>query len=311
MTEPLRPLSIGELLDRAFSLYRQNFKLFIGVSILGPAALLCVQMAFAAVGTGGIHSAGVIQNRVSVLVTVLGGIIFYLIGHSISMAASVRAVAAVYLGKPIQIGEAYASVKGRVLRVIGVLLAVIVIAGLGGGLIFGLGVAIMTGAVAVGKSYAGHIGIIMGTIIGVVALIACVLLAIGFSMRYALSVQACVVEDLTVGASLERSKALTKDARTRVVTVFVVCMAVIYVVAILFGAVALMVPTGHNIFARHAVTQIAGLISGALSAPLMTIALSLVYYDERVRKEAFDLQFLMESLDEAKSAAPSAAPSLG
>jgi hypothetical protein len=31
--------------------------------------------------------------------------------------------------------------------------------------------------------------------------------------------------------------------------------------------------------------------------PLVTIAFSLVYYDERVRKEAFDLQLMMTTLD--------------
>ncbi len=302
MTEPLRPLSVGELLDRAFSLYRQNFTLFIGVSILGPAALLCFQMAFAAVGAGSTHSAGVIQNQVSAILTVTAGVIFYLIGNSISMAACVRAVAAVYLGKAIQIGEAYASVRGRLLRVIGVLLTVIVVAGLGSGLIVGLGAGIMTGAIAVGRVAAGKTGVILGTIIGAMALVAFILMAIGFAMRYALSVQACVVEGLGVGASLKRSKALTKDAHTRVVTVFVVCMIVIYVVALLFGGLSLLVPTGHSAFARQAVMQIASLMSGAIGAPLMTIAMSLVYYDERVRKEAFDLQLLMESLDDAKPA---------
>jgi hypothetical protein len=77
-------------------------------------------------------------------------------------------------------------------------------------------------------------------------------------------------------------------------------MIVIYVVALLFGGLSLLVPTGHSAFARQAVMQIAGLISGAIGAPLVTIAMSLVYYDERVRKEAFDLQLLMESLDDAK-----------
>jgi hypothetical protein len=313
MIEPLRPLSIGELLDRTFSLYRQNFKLFIGVSVLGPAALLCSQMALAAVGVGSAtHSAGVIQNQVSIIATVSAGMIFYLLGHSISMAASVRAVAAVYLGKAIQIGEAYASVKGHVLRVLGVVLSVMLIAGLGSGLIIGLGALIMFIAISGGRGIAGQTGSVVGGIFGTVALIALILVAIGFAVRYAFSVQACVVEDLTVGASLKRSAVLAKNARKRVVTVFAVCMVIIYVVAFLFAALSQFVPAGTSMFARQLLTQITGLISGVLGAPLMTIAMSLVYYDERVRKEAFDLQLLMESLDEAKPAdTSSVASSLG
>jgi len=39
--------------------------------------------------------------------------------------------------------------------------------------------------------------------------------------------------------------------------------------------------------------------------PLATIALTLIYYDERVRKEGFDLQLMMASL-QSGSAEPSA-----
>jgi hypothetical protein len=34
-----------------------------------------------------------------------------------------------------------------------------------------------------------------------------------------------------------------------------------------------------------------------LVGPLATIVFSLLYYDERVRKEAFDLQLMMQALD--------------
>ena len=49
-------------------------------------------------------------------------------------------------------------------------------------------------------------------------------------------------------------------------------------------------------------------ISQSLVSPLMTIGFSLMYYDERVRKEAFDLQHMMSILD---SAQPSIMPAIG
>jgi hypothetical protein len=42
---------------------------------------------------------------------------------------------------------------------------------------------------------------------------------------------------------------------------------------------------------------VATFISQCLVGPLATIAFALVYYDERVRKEAFDLQLMMTTLD--------------
>ncbi len=42
---------------------------------------------------------------------------------------------------------------------------------------------------------------------------------------------------------------------------------------------------------------VATFLSSCLVGPLATIAFALVYYDERVRKEAFDLQLMMTTID--------------
>jgi hypothetical protein len=52
--------------------------------------------------------------------------------------------------------------------------------------------------------------------------------------------------------------------------------------------------------------SIADFLGSALAGPTATIALVLLYYDQRVRKEAFDLQLMMESLGQA-APMPSAA----
>src|SRR5260370_21458674 len=44
-TLDLRPLSIGELLDRTFSLYRRNFLLFIGISAIPQLLVLAMRLA--------------------------------------------------------------------------------------------------------------------------------------------------------------------------------------------------------------------------------------------------------------------------
>jgi hypothetical protein len=43
---------------------------------------------------------------------------------------------------------------------------------------------------------------------------------------------------------------------------------------------------------------ISGGIGGAVSGPLMVIALTLLYFDARVRKEGLDLQLLMANLQQ-------------
>src|SRR5208282_3644084 len=41
----LRPLSLGEILDRTFSLYRRNFVLFLGITALPHLLILAMNLA--------------------------------------------------------------------------------------------------------------------------------------------------------------------------------------------------------------------------------------------------------------------------
>jgi len=47
----------------------------------------------------------------------------------------------------------------------------------------------------------------------------------------------------------------------------------------------------------HALQAAGGFISTSLLGPLLTIAFTLIYYDQRVRKEGFDLQLMMSTLE--------------
>jgi hypothetical protein len=41
----LRPLTLGEILDRTFTLYRSHFVLFIGIAGISQALILVVQLS--------------------------------------------------------------------------------------------------------------------------------------------------------------------------------------------------------------------------------------------------------------------------
>jgi hypothetical protein len=56
---------------------------------------------------------------------------------------------------------------------------------------------------------------------------------------------------------------------------------------------------------------VASFAAGTLAGPIVTIAIALLYYDERVRKEAFDLQLMMEGMGQANTSAPAGATASG
>jgi len=58
--------------------------------------------------------------------------------------------------------------------------------------------------------------------------------------------------------------------------------------------------------------HIGGFIAGVVAGPIATTAIALIYYDQRVRKEAFDLQHMMEAMgQQAQTPSQAAAPSIG
>jgi hypothetical protein len=296
MAEPLRPMSTGQVLDHTFTLYRKNFLLFVGIASIGPAANLAFQLitaGSAAVPVG----ARPLAAGASFGFGIVAGIVVMLAGMAIANAATVKAVAAVHLGREISIVGAYRALGGRVLRVLGVFVLVALISGAAAAVI--IFVAALIGTVAVvGGAKAGTAGTIVGAIVGIAAAVVGGIVAIAIYVRYSLSVQACVVEDLGVIASLKRSAVLSKGSRSRILAVYFVFFVLTYIVSIGLGALA--GGTGamlHNPVAMLILIYVATFIAGALTGPLATIGISLLYYDERIRKEAFDLQLMMSSLD--------------
>jgi hypothetical protein len=229
-----------------------------------------------------------------------------MLGLAISHAATIQAVAAVHLGRNTSFREAYASLKGRYGRIIAVFLSV-AIRVFGGSALLVL-VAVMVGAGSVaGGAKLGLAGGILGGIVAVVAAVAAAMLAITLFVRYALAVQACVVENVKAGEALKRSVALTKGSRSRVLTIYTLFVVLIWVISAVTAIIALAL----SAVIRSAVVsmiaiQVANFVAGALTGPLVTIGMSLLYFDERVRKEAFDLQLMMSSLDTGSAAASTA-----
>jgi hypothetical protein len=301
MTEPLRPMSTGQLLDHTFALYRKNFLLFVGIAMAGPAANVIFQLITvgASVGTPFMPRQRVAPGTGAAFATLglsfLFGYILLLAGMAISHAATVKAVAAVYLGREISIVGAYKALRGRIGSLFGtVFLITLAMAG-------AIGVAVILAIPIVLLIRTAGTGPFMGLVTGLVVFVVMLLVfaaMVWIFLRYGLAVQACVVEDMGPRASLKRSVFLTQGSRWRVFVIY----AIFFLLSVILGGGlgALAVGAGaalHNKIAAAVLVYLAGFVAGSLTGPLATIGLSLLYYDERVRKEAFDLQLMMASLD--------------
>ena len=303
MTTVLRPMSTGEILDRTFALYRRNFKLFAGISAVPGAFYFLFSLLMLLVSTGNpwasksgaTGAAALVASSVSAFI----GLIAYLISTAVSQAATAFAVSAVHLEKPTTIGECYARVKGRYGRMVNVIISVYL-------RVFGVIIlsylALFSVLLIPGITRGSESSPFVVAIVGIVAFIGIIVgivLGIRLFARYSLAVPACALEDLKARPAMKRSVFLTKGSVGKILAIYIlvvlITMAVSFAVTLpLIGFVA----AAKTTLAKTLLTilqEFATFIVTAVVGPLATIALSVVYYDERVRKEAFDIQYLMEA----------------
>jgi hypothetical protein len=257
----LRPLSLGEMLDRTFSLYRQHFVLFVGIAAIPQLLILAMHLGQVFLVTGGARfktaSGGVVALSV---VGALVGIIVYLVAYLFAQGGTVYAVSELYLGRTTTIGASLRRMRGEAGNLLGVMLL--------------NGLAIAGGLI--------------------------LLLIPGFYLacRLITCIPAALLENLGARESLERSFRLTKDNAGRSFVIYLLYFVLLYAAALLFAfpflfAVTMSAKDPTMVRIWMSLSQVGGFLATVLITPIFTIATAVFYYDLRVRKEAFDLQLMM------------------
>jgi len=291
----LRPLRLGELLDRAFVLYRHRFVLFAGILLLPHCILLAgnllVQAYFHPVmGPRGrqIMSPGA---AVALTGTNFLFLILYMVVYIFALGAATCAISDVYLNRPITIRGAFEKLTGRV----GSLLGLFFVLGM---LLFFLFVgAFILVAVLIGMM--SLLGPTAGAVAAILAFVGVMVLAVWILLRFALAVPVMVLERAGVFQALNRSSFLTRGLRGKVFVAMVLVTLLAYNALILIqGPFATAVlwytfKVGAAPFWLAALNAVAGTVASVLSGPFLVLVLALFYYDARVRKEALDIRMLL------------------
>ena len=318
-------MSTSQVLDRTFYLYRNNFVLFAGIAIITPAlqliALLVQLKIFGPVVipqqpdnvTPQFFGALIVRAIIGVLI----GSIIYLIGTALASSATAYAVSMVHLGKTTTIVEAYSRVKPIFFRIVWLLLLIIIFTA--GPLIFSYAFFLALAlAIPILAKSGGSSGVMLaaigGGLIGFVAFLGGLVWMLYALCRYALAVPACTLEGLPAGQSMVRSRFLTYKVKWGILGIVLLTWLMSFILtyalqlpALLASHSAFMTAKSNLSMAATAWIYFAQFLGGTLAGPVTTIALVLVYYDQRVRKEAFDLQLMMEAMGQQALAPPAAA----
>jgi hypothetical protein len=272
---PLHPLTLAQLLDRAFRLYRNNFGLFVGIVAAAFIPITVLQvMSQALWGTTTIVN--LVQN------------IFI---ESLVSGSLAWAISRVYHHQPTSNGSAYQACLRRYLSLLGAIFLQGLSIGVPGVILIGCGSFLILRASRVPTSpFQDFIALIPFFLIIPVLLY--------FFNRWAVVIPSIIVEDLGATQGLRRSWRLTAGSFWRILGVLVVAFLLTFFVAQLPGltlryAVELIAPISAI---TPVVDTVISQLSHVIALPLSMAITVLLYYDLRARKEGYDLEILAQEV---------------
>jgi uncharacterized membrane protein len=307
METTLRPLTLGEILDRTAELYRTNFLLFAGISSIYAGILLVLSLIQIGAQQGALS---LHMNTVLIVVTVVGLVVLWLaifVAGGLAVAANTRAVGWVHLGEPASIGAAYRTILPRTGRYLWLMTITYFFAWFPCVLVYGAYAALIFVYVRPKGLFTPHapppdpqmmVVFLASSIVFVFLLIGAMVYGIIMSLRYSLAVPACTVENLPARAAIRRSIQLTKGSRGRI---FMLALLALIIQLGLTG-----ITQGFFVFAgikHHGVLpvwmsvmqQFLAFLTNTFVGPIYATGFTLFYYDQRVRKEGYDIERMMQT----------------
>jgi hypothetical protein len=307
METTLRPLTLGEILDRTAQLYRSNFLLFAGIASVYAGVLLVLSLA--EIGMQEVLRIKHMDSQI-MWATVVGALVMWpivVIVGGFAIAANNQAVSWVHLGEPATIRGAYGSILplwGRYLWLMAITTTVI-------WLPFGL---LYAGYSLFILRYVKPSGILshapvhkdpqmllifaLVTLAFALLLLGAIIYAILMGLRYSLAVPAAVVEDLPARRAIRRSIDLSKGSRGRIFLLGLLVVAIqvgLGLLTQLFFFVAAFKHKGNLPVEMRALQQVIAFFTNTFVGPIYATGFTLFYYDQRVRKEGYDIEWMMKA----------------
>ena len=289
-TANLRPMQLGEILDGSFNIYRRHFGLFMRLSALIvwlPTAIgIYFQLRFGGNPTALI--AVIEEQGATTVLFVFGALIVYTTAGLLLKTGTIRIISDSYLGQEPALGPALRLGAEKIMPLLLVTLSknILFI------LVFFVGLLVDVLLFALSK-FIGAIAVIIG-IAGACAL---VWFIVFLASRYGVTTPVVVLEDLPSSFdAFGRSWELTREGRGKLINTMVVTWLISQTLpGVVVGGLgaAVGVTMGTNWQPLFAVL---GSLLGLVVAPILPCALTLLYYDFRVRREAFDIEILSEQL---------------
>lgn len=310
----LAPLGAGDLIDRTVRLYRRHF----GALIRASTPPVVVSALGTVLWSISIRSLGATQSEGRLVGYVLGallGAFVYVLGLLAQLVvmggASRNLVMHLLWGEPVTARLIYRSVRSRLWRLFWATVVVLfwlfisAAAGIAAAVLLMIPSALIIGVVVAVASRAGAewVGLVVAALMWLLALLVMLVVFFFIAGRVAYVPQVLMVEGRGVFDSIGRSAGLARGNVRRLMGMFLFTSFAGYSAVML-----LLVPLGWfaylngvNPFEMDATrvpawytvsSEVLGQVSTIVLAPVWMMGLSLLYVDERVRHEGYDIELL-------------------
>lgn len=299
---PLRPLGLGDMYDAAFRVIRFNPKATVGSSVLVAAVAMSLPIIVTAVLTATVEvtleddmstdtssALGLAGSFGSLAV----GLVLFVFGGLLVTGMIAHVVAAAAVGRRLSLGEAWAATRGKRWRLVG-------LAGL-------LWLAtVLTLAVYVGAWVLVVVSAPTELVVvwGLATVPAYAVFLVWFWIRvYYLPVPALMLEEVGILGAIARGFALTRRQFWRTLGIALLTAIVVGIASnvlafpiSLVGQIGSIAVGGRYALLILIVSQaLAQVVSAAFVTPFTSAVTSLQYLDQRMRKEAYDVELMRQA----------------
>ncbi|MDN3249827.1 hypothetical protein J2S54_004264 [Streptomyces sp. DSM 42143] len=300
---PLRPLGVGEILDGAVSTMRTYWRTVLGISLTVAVfteiiVVLLQGLVLDDVGSEALNDPDATLSELGDAMadtTINSGVIFLisLIGTVLATALLTTVTSRAVLGRSVTIGEAWRDARPQVARLFGlIVLLLLIVAG------------IVTVGMAPGLIVAAAGGGGAGVALAVLGMLASGVVAVWLMVRFSLASPALMLEKQGIKKAMGRSTKLVRGSWWRVfgiqllATIIANVVASIIVIPFAFLAAALsgggvggfLEGTGGLGWTFLIVSGIGSVIGSMITFPITAGVTVLLYIDQRIRREALDLE---------------------
>jgi hypothetical protein len=289
---PLRPLGIGEIFGGAIGYIRANPVSTLVVSAVAFIVIQAIQVVIQLL-LGRNYGPLSLRDLPGFLLGTFGlagiaGLVSLLVGAALT-GILVAVLRGGLIGRRTSAGEAWRAVSNRLPGLVGLSLIVGILVGL----IVAIGFVLVFVAVYLGayqRSAGGAAGL------GLLAVVVW-LLALYLGVRLVFANVVYVMEGVGVGAALSRSWSLVRGAWWRTFGILLLAGLLLIVAGIVVGLIfgAIGAAAGPGSTTATIMSAIAGVIVGTVGTPFFLGVTGLLYVDQRIRRERFDLEIAAQA----------------